>query len=68
MSNEQQILNLIGQYTHYLDQGNFEKVGELVANGKIIAPGNVMEGKENIARLLTQNLQVYADGTPRTPT
>jgi hypothetical protein len=66
MSNEQQILNLIGQYTHYLDQGNFEKVGELFTNGKIIAPGNTMEGKEVIARQLAQNLQVYAGGTPRT--
>ncbi|PZR27562.1 MAG: nuclear transport factor 2 family protein [Citrobacter freundii] len=66
MSNEQQILNLIGRYTHYLDQGNFEKVGELFADGKIIAPGNVMEGKETIARQLAQNLQVYAEGTPRT--
>lgn len=66
MSNEQQILNLIGQYTHYLDQGDFEKVGELFADGKIIASGNIMEGKENIAKQLAQNLQVYADGTPRT--
>jgi hypothetical protein len=66
MSNEQQILNLIGQYTHYLDQGNFEKVGELFADGKIIAPGNIMEGKESIAKQLAQNLQVYTDGTPRT--
>ncbi|WP_295222623.1 nuclear transport factor 2 family protein [uncultured Chryseobacterium sp.] len=66
MSNEQQILNLIGQYTHYLDQGNFEKVGELFADGKIIAPGNIMEGQESIAKQLAQNLQVYADGTPRT--
>lgn len=66
MSNEQQILNLIGQYTHYLDQGNFEKVGELFADGKIISPANTMEGKEGVARQLDKNLQVYAGGTPRT--
>lgn len=43
MSNEQQILNLIAQYTHYVDQGEFEKVGMLFANGEIIAAGGVME-------------------------
>lgn len=66
MSNEQQILNLIAQYTHYVDQGEFENVGTLFANGKIIAAGGVMEGKEGVAKQLAKNLQVYSDGTPRT--
>jgi len=66
MSSEQQILNLIAQYTHYVDQAKFDKVGDLFANGKIISPGNVMEGKEEIVGQLSKNLQVYADGTLRT--
>lgn len=66
MSSEQQILNLIAQYTHYLDKAQFDKVGELFSNGKIIAPGNIMEGRETITSQLSRNLQVYADGTPRT--
>lgn len=52
MSSEQQILNLIGKYTHYLDQADFEKVGELFMNGKIISPGSSMEGKEGVASQL----------------
>lgn len=66
MSSEQQILNLIAQYTHYVDQAKFDKVGDLFANGKIISPGNVMEGKESVVSQLSKNLQVYADGTLRT--
>ncbi|MEN4759142.1 nuclear transport factor 2 family protein [Chryseobacterium sp. C39-AII1] len=66
MSSEQQILNLIAQYTHYLDQAKFDQVGELFANGKIISPGTVMEGKDGVASQLSKNLQVYADGTLRT--
>lgn len=66
MTNEQQILNLIGQYTFYVDQARFDKVGELFANGKIISPGSTMEGKDGVARQLDKNLQVYSDGTLRT--
>ena len=66
MSNEQQLLNLIAQYTHYIDQAKFDKAGELFANGKIITPYSVMEGKESVAKQLDKNLQVYADGTLRT--
>jgi hypothetical protein len=66
MSNEQQIHNLIARYTHYVDQAKFDKVGDLFANGKIIAPGNVMEGKEGVVSQLSKNLQVYEDGTLRT--
>lgn len=66
MSNEQQIHNLIALYTHYVDQARFDKVGDLFANGKIISPGNVMEGKEGVVSQLNKNLQVYPDGTLRT--
>ncbi|MGS2738251.1 nuclear transport factor 2 family protein [Sinomicrobium sp. M5D2P17] len=66
MSNEQEILNLIARYTHYVDQGDFDAVGSLFTDGKIIAAGGSMEGKEGVAKQLTKNLQVYTDGTPRT--
>ena len=65
MSNEQEILNLIAQYTHYVDQGDFNGVGSLFTNGKIIAAGSSMEGKEGVANQLAKNLQVYTDGTKR---
>lgn len=66
MSNEQEILNLIGQYTHFLDKGDFDGVGNLFAEGKIITTGSSMEGKEAISKKLTEDLQVYSDGTTRT--
>lgn len=66
MSNEQQIQNLISLYTHYLDNGQFDKLGELFSQGKIVAPGNIMVGKGAIFSQLSRNIQVYSDGTPRT--
>ncbi len=66
MSNEQQILNLIAQYAHYVDQGAFDKVGELFAEGTLLSPGQELKGKESVANQLKQNLQIFADGTPRT--
>lgn len=49
-----------------MDQARFDKVGELFADGKLLSPGQVMEGKEGVSGQLEKNLQVYADGTPRT--
>lgn len=66
MSNDQQIQNLIAKYTHYVDQARFDKVGDLFANGKIISPGTMMEGKEAVVSQLSKTLQAYADGTLRT--
>lgn len=66
MNSERQILNLIAQYTHYVDNAQFDKVGKLFTSGKIIAAGNVMEGKTGVTNQLGKNLQVYADGTLRT--
>ena len=66
MSSDQQIQNLIARYTHYVDQARFDQVGDLFANGKLISPGNVMEGKEGVISELSKNLQVYSDGTLQT--
>lgn len=66
MNNERAILNLIAQYTHYVDQAKFEEVGELFAKGKLITSFNSPEGKEQVAKHMENNLQVYPDGTLRT--
>lgn len=66
MNSERQILNLIALYTHYVDDAQFDKVGELFTNGKIIAAGTIMEGRTGVRNQLGKNLQVYADGTLRT--
>jgi len=66
MNNERAILNLIAQYTHYVDQAQFDNVGELFAKGKLITSFNSPEGKEQVAKHMENNLQVYPDGTLRT--
>jgi hypothetical protein len=66
MNNEREILNLIAQYTHYVDQAQFDKVGELFTNGTLITSFNSPKGKEQVEKHLTDNLQVYSDGTLRT--
>jgi len=66
MNNERAILNLIAQYTHYVDQAQFDNVGQLFAKGKLITSFNSPEGKEQVSKHMDNNLQVYADGTLRT--
>ncbi|MCF0074261.1 nuclear transport factor 2 family protein [Dyadobacter sp. CY261] len=66
MKSERAILNLIAKYTHFLDQGEFGKVGQLFARGTLITSFNSPKGKEQVEKHLTDNLQVYPDGTLRT--
>lgn len=66
MNSERAILNLIGLYTHYMDNAEFGKVGELFTNGTLVTSFNSPKGKEQVEKHLTENLQVYPDGTLRT--
>ena len=66
MNNERAILNLIAQYTHYVDQAQFDKLGDLFAKGTLITAFNSPKGKEALVKHMENNLQVYPDGTLRT--
>ena len=66
MNNERAILNLIAKYTHHVDKAQFNQVGELFANGTLITAFNSPKGKEQVAKHLNDNLQVYPEGTLRT--
>jgi hypothetical protein len=66
ISSEREIENLIAQYTHYLDAANFAGVAGLFKYGKIISDGLVADGTAHIEQHLTENLQVYPNGTPHT--
>jgi hypothetical protein len=66
ISSERAIENLQAQYTHLLDQGNLAGVAALFAKGRLVSLGEVIEGAEAVEQLLRRNLQIYADGTPRT--
>lgn len=66
ISSERAIQNLIAQYTHFLDKGDFAGVAKLFKHGKITSVGLIAEGSEVVEHHLHENLQVYPDGTPRT--
>jgi len=66
ISSVRAIENLIAQYTHFLDAGDFAGVAGLFKYGKIISTGIVADGSENIEKHLKENLQLYGNGTPNT--
>ena len=65
ISSEREIENLIAQYTHLLDNGNFAGVGALFAHGRIGSLGEYTDGAA-IEAMLKSNLQIYPNGTPQT--
>ena len=65
------IKQLIYQYAHYLDAGNFKAVAELFNRGRIIASGQggegAVEGAAAVAALYASFTRLYDDdGTPHT--
>jgi hypothetical protein len=65
VSSERAIENLIAQYSHFLDAGDFKGVAEMFRYGKITYGDIVDEGIENVERHLHENLFIYKDGTPQ---
>jgi SnoaL-like domain len=67
ITSERQIENLIATYSFLVDGGNFEQLGELLADCKLtLGGGPAVTGKEAIATLAKAALMVYEDGTPHT--
>ena len=64
---EQAVTNLIAEYAELIDAGDFEGVGELLAEASFGAEtrGSV-SGADAIAALFRSTVHVYEDGTPRT--
>jgi len=65
ISNERAIENVIAQYTHFLDKGNFKAVAGMFKHGQIVVDGKPVDS-EGIEKMLNFNVQLYPDGTPRT--
>jgi hypothetical protein len=65
ISSERAIENLIAQYTHLLDKGDFAGIGAMFTHGRIGSIGEFTEGAD-IKKMLHSNLQVYPGGTPQT--
>lgn len=63
---ESAIHRLIASYVHLLDEGKFGEIAELLQHAEFDIVGNVASGRANIEALLYANVQLHADGTPRT--
>jgi hypothetical protein len=61
------IENLIATYAFLVDDGEFAKLGDLLADADFsLNGGPAVSGREAIERLARETLQTYDDGTPRT--
>jgi hypothetical protein len=60
------IQNLIARYALLVDTGDFEGLGELLADATFIGNGEPAVGGAAIAAMLTDRVIRYDDGTPHT--
>ena len=64
---ERVVENLVYEYAHRIDRGDFAGVGELFAHGRIeAAPGVTFEGADRDRGLYESTTRLHDDGTPRT--
>jgi hypothetical protein len=61
------IRNLLGRYAEGMDAGDFEAVGALFANGRLMSDRGdlIAEGAEGVTAMYARGTQLY-DGSPRT--
>jgi 3-phenylpropionate/cinnamic acid dioxygenase small subunit len=61
------IENLIARYAFLVDDGEFAKLGDLLADADFsLNGGPAVSGRAAVERLARETLQTYDDGTPRT--
>ncbi|MEU5311458.1 nuclear transport factor 2 family protein [Streptomyces sp. NPDC021562] len=58
--------NLIARYAELVDDGDFDGVGELLADAVFTGSGEPVSGRDAIAKMFRDTVIVYPDGTPRT--
>lgn len=63
---ESEVHRLLATYAHNLDYGKVDANAELLSAAKFNVGGTIVEGRDNIARFLRNNLQYHVDNTPRT--
>ena len=70
MSDQLEINNLIYKYARLIDDGDFEGIGELFSNGKIIFSNGIndteVSGTVDISSMYANTTRCYEDGTPKT--
>lgn len=60
------IESLIATYAELVDDGDFAAVGLLLADATLAGGAGSASGRDDIAKMLVDNVIVYDDGTPRT--
>ena len=60
------IESLIAAYAELVDDGDFAAVGLLLADATFAGGAGSVSGRDAIEKMLTDNVIVYDDGTPRT--
>ena len=60
------IESLIATYAELVDDGDFAAVGRLLAHATFAGGAGSVSGRDAIEKMLTNNVIVYDDGTPRT--
>jgi 3-phenylpropionate/cinnamic acid dioxygenase small subunit len=60
------IESLIAAYAELVDDGDFAAVGRLLADATFAGGAGSVSGCDAIEKMLTNNVIVYDDGTPRT--
>lgn len=60
------IENLIAAYAELVDDGNFTRLGALLAEATFTGGGEQVSGQAAIERMFRDMVIVYEDGTPRT--
>ena len=60
------IESLIARYAELVDDGDFAAVGLLLADATFASGAGSASGRDAIEKMLTDNVIVYDDGTPRT--
>ncbi|MFD8384630.1 nuclear transport factor 2 family protein [Streptomyces sp. NPDC059679] len=65
-SSHRAIENLIARYAELVDDGDFARLGILLADATFTGSGEPVSGRDAIEKMFQDTLIVYADGTPRT--
>lgn len=66
MSSTDMIENLLVSYAELVDAGDFAGVGSLFADALFIGGAGSASGSDAVEQMLSDNVIVYDDGTPRT--
>ena len=60
------IADLVHAYAERIDEGDFDGVADLFADGEIVGGGVARRGRDEVLAMYVESTRRYEDGTPRT--